>query len=82
MIDAANLSDLALDLSKRRLCWLDSLGNKLECSDYEGRSRTVVLSYNKNLSHLTAFAVNNGKLYWSDRFIFKMLRACKSNNIN
>uniref|UniRef100_A0A3Q2XT17 Low density lipoprotein receptor-related protein 8, apolipoprotein e receptor n=1 Tax=Hippocampus comes TaxID=109280 RepID=A0A3Q2XT17_HIPCM len=57
---------ITLDLSNRRLYWVDSKLHLLSSVDFNGDNRRVLLSSHRHLGHPFALTVFQDRIYWTD----------------
>ncbi|VDP37325.1 unnamed protein product [Soboliphyme baturini] len=67
VVKGKNITDISVDVFYRRLCWLDHSISHIACSNYDGDDLKIEYAFSPDLSYVTTFAINNGRLYWSDR---------------
>lgn len=68
VVTSMNITDLALDLHTESICWLDANRTQISCTNYDGlKYRAIFNGALKLNTYLTAFAMNDNHLYWSDR---------------
>lgn len=70
---------LALDLPARRLYWVDARADSLQCADYSGGDRRLVLKGHPSLAHPFAVTVFESHVYWTDWRSNSVVRANKWN---
>lgn len=54
---------LAIDYQARKLYWADARTDYIECAEFDGSNRTVIV---KSLTHPFGLDVDNGFVYWTD----------------
>lgn len=54
---------LAIDYQSRKLYWADAWTDYIECAEFDGSNRTVIV---KGLTHPFGLDVDNGFVYWTD----------------
>ena len=54
---------LAIDYQARKLYWADAWTDYIECAEFDGSNRTVIV---KGLTHPFGLDVDNGFVYWTD----------------
>lgn len=68
VVTSMNITDMALDLQKETMCWLDANRTTIACTNYDGLKYRQIFNGALKLGvYLTAFAINDNQLYWYDR---------------
>ena len=54
---------LSIDYHAKKLYWADARTDSIECVDFDGTNRTVIV---QGLTHPFGLDVHNGFIYWTD----------------